>query len=127
MKEFHQVIKSFLETLNQIMIPNTIDETLKYPHWKEAMNEEMQALIKNKTWDVVDKPNRKKQVGFKWVYTIKYKLGGSLEMYKGCLVAKENIEDYGIYYKETFALVAKMNTMIILIIRRELILEYFAI
>ena len=51
--------KSFLETLNQIMIPNTIDETLKYPHWKETMNEEMQALIKNKTWDVVDKPTRK--------------------------------------------------------------------
>ena len=47
--------KIFLTTLNQIVIPKKIEKVLKYPHWKEAMNEEMQALTKNKTWDVVDK------------------------------------------------------------------------
>ena len=38
--------KSFRTNLNQISIPNTATEAAQYPHWKQAMNEEMQALIK---------------------------------------------------------------------------------
>ncbi|RVW68535.1 hypothetical protein CK203_063709 [Vitis vinifera] len=45
-----------------------------------------QALEKNGTWDVVELPREKSQIGCKWVFTIKYKAGGSLERYKAKLV-----------------------------------------
>jgi hypothetical protein len=52
------------------------------------MHEEMEALHKNKTWDLVKLPNGKKVVGCKWVFTIKHKADGSVEPYKARLVAK---------------------------------------
>ena len=52
------------------------------------MREEMDALEKNKTWEIVDKPKGKNFVGYKWVVTLKYKDDGSLERYKARLVAK---------------------------------------
>ena len=75
------------------------------------MQEEMRALKKNDTWDFVDLPNGKRAVGCKWVFTIKHKADGSVERYKARLVAKGFIQTYGIDYKETFALVAKMNSI----------------
>ena len=41
--------KSFLTTLNQTMIPKTVDETLKYAHWGEAIIKEMRTLVRNHT------------------------------------------------------------------------------
>ena len=52
------------------------------------MGEEMLALEKNKTWEVVELPRGKQPVGCKWVFTVKYKANGSLERYKARLVAK---------------------------------------
>lgn len=46
------------------------------------MTLEMEALVKNKTWEVVELTNGKKLVGCKWVFTIKYKSNGTTERYK---------------------------------------------
>ena len=48
----------------------------------------MDALEKNKTWDLVELPQGKKLVGCKWVFAVKYKADGSLERYKARLLAK---------------------------------------
>ena len=45
--------RTFLTTLNQVTIPTTVEEAFQYPQWKTAIDEEMQALIKNQTWEVV--------------------------------------------------------------------------
>ena len=73
------------------------------------MNAEMEALEKNKTWELVDLIARKRLVGCKWVYTIKYKVDGLLKRYKARLVAKGNTQTYGVDYGETFVPIAKMN------------------
>ena len=79
------------------------------------MNAEMKALEKNKTWELVDLPVGKRPFRCKWVYTIKYKADGSLERYKAGLVAKGYTQTYGVDYLKTFAPVAKMNTVRILL------------
>ena len=52
------------------------------------MNEEMSALKKNATWDLVPFPEGQKPVGCKWVFKKKVGLDGSVEMYKAWLVTK---------------------------------------
>jgi hypothetical protein len=52
------------------------------------MQEKMEALHKNKTWDLVKLPNENKVVGCKCVFTIKHKADSSVERYKTRLVVK---------------------------------------
>jgi hypothetical protein len=84
---------------------------MKDPKWKAAMLEEMSAVEKNKTWELVELPRDMEVVGCKWVYTIKHNPEGKVERYKAGLVAKGYSKTYRIYYEETFAPVAKMNTI----------------
>ena len=55
--------RAFLVSLNTISIPTTVSEALTDEKWKQAMNVEMEALEKNKTWELVKLPTGKKPVG----------------------------------------------------------------
>ena len=54
--------------------PQTYEEALcgdDSRSWKEAMDREINSLVKNKTWQLVEKPKEKKVLDLKWVYTNK--------------------------------------------------------
>ncbi|CAN1766567.1 Retrovirus-related Pol polyprotein from transposon TNT 1-94 [Linum perenne] len=103
--------KAFVSNVSNLFVPRTIKEALNDAGWTSAVKEEMRALIQNDTWSVVELPTGKKPVGCKWVFTIKCKADGSVERYKARLVAKGFTQTYGIDYTETFAPVAKINSI----------------
>ena len=73
-------IVEVLTHLNTITISKTANEALDSKEWREDMKVEMDALEKNETWELVELPKEKKLVGCKWVFTVKYKVDGTLEM-----------------------------------------------
>ncbi|XP_057478145.1 retrovirus-related Pol polyprotein from transposon TNT 1-94 isoform X6 [Actinidia eriantha] len=102
---------AFVSSLSSISIPQNWQDAVMTSKWKGAMVEEMMALKKNGTWELVSLPREKKPVGCKWIFTVKHNADGTVERYKARLVAKGFTQTYGIDYEETFAPVAKMNSV----------------
>jgi hypothetical protein len=71
--------------------PTTIEEAFSSPDadsWKEAVRSEMESIMSNSTWEVVDHPYGCKPIGCKWVYKKNLMPDGTIERYKERLVAK---------------------------------------
>lgn len=90
--------------------PRTLEDakqTAEWSDWKAAMDEEMDALRKNNTWIEVPRPNGTKLIKNRWVF--KRKLNP--DRFKARLVAKGYSQIPNLDYKETFAPVASMATI----------------
>nr|GEX53357.1 putative ribonuclease H-like domain-containing protein [Tanacetum cinerariifolium] len=94
--------------------PSNVEQALKSEKWKNAMDVDMDALMRNGTRDKCILLQGKKPVGCRWIFTIKYKLDGTVERYKARLVAKGYTQTYEIDYSETFSPVAKIDTIRVL-------------
>ncbi|EOY27051.1 Cysteine-rich RLK (RECEPTOR-like protein kinase) 8, putative [Theobroma cacao] len=75
------------------------------------MVEEVKALAKNETLELVTSPLGKKPIGCQWVFTVKHMANGLVERYKARFEAKGFTHTYGLNYQDTFAPIAKMNTI----------------
>jgi len=62
--------------------PGSLNDALADPRWREAMNSEYQAVMKNKTWHLVPRPKGNNIIGCKWVYKVKRKADGTIDRYK---------------------------------------------
>lgn len=84
--------------------------------WKQAMQEEVNALEENNTWTAVERAGNMNVIGTKWVYKYKRNAEGVIERHKARLVAKGYAQVEGVDYRETFAPVLRYKTLRILLI-----------
>jgi hypothetical protein len=75
------------------------------------MDEEYSALMENNTWDLVPLLKGRKLVRCRWIYRTKIVAYGEINKYKSRLVAKGYSQVHGIDYTETFAPIAKMDSI----------------
>lgn len=108
------LINLALNTILKDIEPNTYEEavaSLDRSKWLEAMKEELNSLVKNKTYDLVTLPKDKKAIECRWVFRIKRNKDGSIERYKARLVARGYAQRSGIDYFETFSPVARYDSI----------------
>ncbi|KAL0341478.1 UNVERIFIED_CONTAM: Retrovirus-related Pol polyprotein from transposon RE2 [Sesamum calycinum] len=91
--------------------PENFETAVKHKVWVQAMEEEIKMIEKNNTWELADRPKDKEVIGVKWIYKTKLNADGSIQKHKARLVAKGYSQLPGIDYTETFAPVARLDTI----------------
>ncbi|GJR75392.1 putative ribonuclease H-like domain-containing protein [Tanacetum coccineum] len=91
--------------------PKKVIHALKDPSWIEAMQEELLQFKLQEVWTLVDLPNRKRAIGFKWVFKNKKDERGIVIRNKARLVAQGYTQEEGIDYDEVFAPIARIKAI----------------
>jgi len=79
--------------------------------WKEAINSEVESILQNHTWELVDLPPGCKPLGYKWIFKRKMKADGSIDKYKARLVIKGYRQREGLDYFDTYSPVTRINSI----------------
>jgi hypothetical protein len=93
--------------------PKKVFEVLEDPDWLESMHEELHNFERNKVWTLVESPTHKNVnvIGTKWIFKIKQDANGVVIHNKARLVAQGYSQKEGIDYGETFAPVARLESI----------------
>jgi hypothetical protein len=79
------------------------------------MQDEMDSIHQNMTWEISDLPSDHKAIGLKWVFKVKRDSAGNGVKHKARLVAKGYAQIQGVDYDEVFAPVARLETVRLLL------------
>ncbi|GJS10689.1 zinc finger, CCHC-type containing protein, partial [Tanacetum coccineum] len=103
-------------SINTIIEPR--DEIFDENHaafWKEAIGDEIGSIMENNTWVLSNLPPGCKPLGCKWVFKRKMKVDGTIDNFKVQLVIQGFRQKEGINYFDTYALVARITTIRLLL------------
>lgn len=110
--EFFGCISNVVEATN--CEPKTMEEALSSKNaerWRNAMKEELQSLMENRTWTLVELPPDRKAIPNKWVFKTKMDEHGNIDRFKARLVIKGCSQRQGIDYEETFSPVVRYSSI----------------
>jgi transposase InsO family protein len=103
---------------SNVVIPETINKARslpEWPQWSDACKSELQSMQDLKTHTLMPLPEGRKAVGSRWVFTVKTDEEGNITRHKARFVAQGYTQVEGVDYTETFAAVAKYDTVRILL------------
>ncbi|PHU01041.1 hypothetical protein BC332_30828 [Capsicum chinense] len=83
--------------------------------WKEAVNSEIDSILSNHTWELVDLPPGNKPLGSKWIFKRKMKVYGTIDKYKARLVVKGFKQKECLDYFDTYSSVTRITSIRMLI------------
>lgn len=79
------------------------------------MNEELDQIEKNNTWSLIPRPDDKNVIGTKWIFINKLNEDGEVVRNKERLVCKGHAQEEGEDYRETFASIARLEGVRVLL------------
>eukprot|EP00253_Pinus_taeda_P027919 PITA_27919 len=91
--------------------PKNVKEACKDECWVKAMDEELEQIEKNNTWELVPRPKYKNVIGTKWIFKNKLNENGEVIRNKARLVCKGYAQQEGIDFEENFAPVARLEAI----------------
>ena len=107
------------KTLNNSEVPTTFREAMEHPthskEWVNSANIEYNTIKRNDTWKLVPRPKDRKVISSGWAFHEKKGASGEIIQYKARLVAKGYSQVYGVDYLDTFAPVAKLASLRIIL------------
>ncbi|XP_048235708.1 uncharacterized mitochondrial protein AtMg00820-like [Ricinus communis] len=89
--------------------------------WMTAMQEEMEALHKNKTWELVPLPQGRKAIGNKWVFKIKRNSDDQVERFRARMVVKGYAQKEGIDFNEIFSPVVRLTIVRVVLVMYDML------
>jgi hypothetical protein len=101
---------SFVSSLE----PLKVEEALDDPDWVMAMQEELNNFTRNEVWSLVERP-KQNVIGTKWVFSNKQDEHGVVTRNKARLVAQGFTQIEGLDFGETYAPVARLESIRILL------------
>ncbi|GJT42470.1 retrovirus-related pol polyprotein from transposon TNT 1-94 [Tanacetum coccineum] len=96
-------------------LENNVNEALTDDSWIVAMQEELNQFIANNVWELVPQPRNMKIIGTKWVFRNKLDENSIVSRNKARLVAQGYNQQGGIDYDETYAPIARLESIRILL------------
>ena len=79
--------------------------------WKEAIKSEIDSILHNHTWELVDLPSGCKPLSSKWIFKRRRKVDGSIDKCKARLVIKGYRQIEGLDYFGTYSPVTRINSI----------------
>nr|GEY37460.1 zinc finger, CCHC-type [Tanacetum cinerariifolium] len=98
--------------------PRTYNEAMQSrddAFWKEVIDDEIGSIMENNTWVLSDLPPSCKPLGCKWIFKRKMKVDGIIDKFKAQLVIQGFRQKEGIDYFDTYAPVARITTIRLLL------------
>nr|GEU97811.1 retrovirus-related Pol polyprotein from transposon TNT 1-94 [Tanacetum cinerariifolium] len=96
-------------------LENNLNEALGDESWIVAMQEELSQFIANDVWELVPQPRNMTIIGTKWVFRNKLDENDVVSRNKARLVAQGYNQQEGIDYDKTYAPVARLEFIMILL------------
>ncbi|XP_059599385.1 retrovirus-related Pol polyprotein from transposon RE1 [Vitis vinifera] len=95
--------------------PKNVEEALNDEAWVDALHEELNQFSRNDVWFLVPRPKDVNVIGTKWIFKNKMDENGVIVRNKARLVAQGFKQIEGIDFDETFAPVARLESIRILL------------